>query len=116
MRTEDTSSKEKSVTFEPQNVNELSHFFEDNKDKYHEIWVVLTKKKYASPQSVSFSEALKEAIGHGLIDSRTKHLNDQKYCVRFTKRKPRSRWSEGNLRILEEIKKEKEQKNVKTQT
>lgn len=109
---DDKSSIKKLITFEPKNVNELSHFFKVNKDKYHEIWIVLAKKKYANPQPVSAIEALTEAIRHGLIDSRTKSLNDQKYCMRFTKRKAGSHWSKENLRILEKIKKEQERKNV----
>jgi hypothetical protein len=34
-----------SITFEPQNVSELKQFFETNKEKYREIWVVITKRK-----------------------------------------------------------------------
>ena len=47
-----------SVTFEPQNASELKQFFEKNKEKYHEIWVVITKKKAANPQPLSFNQAL----------------------------------------------------------
>ena len=35
---------ERSVSFEPKNVEDLRRFFEINKDKYHELLVVLTKK------------------------------------------------------------------------
>ena len=76
-----------SVTFEPENAGELARFFETNKDSYHEIWVVLTKKAHADPQPVSFADAVNEAVKQGLIDSRTKTLNEQKYMIRFTKRK-----------------------------
>jgi hypothetical protein len=79
--------KEKSGTFEPKSVNELSRFLEINKDRYREIWIILTKKKHADPQPVSFDEALSEAQKHGLIDSRVKSLNELKYSIRFTKRK-----------------------------
>jgi hypothetical protein len=41
--------REKSATFEPENLDELSRFFEVNKDTYHEIWIFLTKKKHADP-------------------------------------------------------------------
>ena len=41
---------EGSVIFEPRNVEELRLFFEANRDRYHEIWIVLTNKKYADPQ------------------------------------------------------------------
>ena len=75
------------VSFEPKNVEELRLFLEAQKDRYHEIWVVLTKKTHANPQPVSFTEAVAEAVRQGLIDSRTKTLSAEKYAVRFTKRK-----------------------------
>jgi len=77
-----------SVNFEPKNVEELRRFFEANRDRYLEIWVVLTNKKYADPQPVSFNEAVAEAVKQDLIDSRTKTLTAEKYAIRFTKRKP----------------------------
>ena len=78
---------EGSVSFEPKNTKELRHFFETNKDKYHEIWIVLSNKKHVDPQPVSFNEAVAEAVKHGLIDSRSKSLSEQKYAVRFTKKR-----------------------------
>jgi len=79
--------KEKTtITFEPANTAELSRFFVTNKNRYHEIWIVVTKKKRLDPQPVSFTEAVAEAIKHKLIDSRTKSLSDEKYAIRFTKR------------------------------
>ena len=76
-----------STTYEPKNIGELSGFLKSNKDNYHEIWVVLIKKKHANPQPVTFAEAVDEAIRQGLVDSRTKTLDENKYAVRFTKRK-----------------------------
>ena len=78
---------ERSVSFEPKNVEDLRRFFEINKDKYHELWVVLTKKKIVTQQPVTFNEAINEALKQGLIDSRSKGLSEQKYAVRFTKRR-----------------------------
>jgi uncharacterized protein YdeI (YjbR/CyaY-like superfamily) len=75
-----------STTFEPQTVAALNRFFEENKDKCHEIWIVITKKKTANPQPISFNQAVNEAKKHGLIDSRTKTIDDKKYMIRFTKR------------------------------
>ncbi len=53
---------------------------------YHEIWIVITKKESADHQPVTFSEAVAEAEKQGLVDSRTKSLNEHKYVIRFTKR------------------------------
>jgi hypothetical protein len=78
---------EASVTFEPKNAAELAHFFETNRDRYREIWIIITKKKHADPQPVTFNDAITEAVKQGLIDSLTKSLNEHKYMIRFTKRK-----------------------------
>ena len=72
--------------FEPKNVEDLRRFFEINKDKYHELLVVLTKKNVVQ-QPVTFNEAVNEAVMQGLIDSRSKGLSEQKYAVRFTTRR-----------------------------
>ncbi len=77
-----------STSFEPKSAEELQRFFQINKDSYHEIWIVLTKKSSADPQPVSFTEAVAEAIKQGLVDSRTKTLSADKYAIRFTMRKP----------------------------
>jgi dsDNA-binding SOS-regulon protein len=81
------SPKKRSISFEPKNAEELRLFFEENKDKYHEIWIVLANKKYTNPQPVKFNEAVAEAVKQGLIDSRSKTLTAEKYAVRFTKRR-----------------------------
>ena len=75
-----------SVTFEPRNLSELKQFFEENKDVYNEIWIVLTKKDAFDPQPVSFNHAISEAKKQGLIDSRIKTIEKEKYMIRFTKR------------------------------
>ena len=80
-----------SVTFEPKSLDELTAFFKENKDKYHEIWIVITKKKAAHTQPISFDQALAEARKQGLIDSRTRSIDTEKYMIRFTKRiKPKT--------------------------
>ena len=81
------TTEEGSVSFEPKNAEELRRFFKANRDRYHEIWIVLTNKKYADPQPVTFNEAVNEAVKQGLIDSRSRSLSEQKYAVRFTKRR-----------------------------
>jgi len=80
-------SRTLSISFEPKNVEDLKRFFETNKNKYNEIWIILTKKAHANPQPVSFNEAVSEAISQGLVDSRTKTMTTEKYAIRFTQRK-----------------------------
>ncbi|MGA3060202.1 MAG: hypothetical protein ABSD92_07505 [Candidatus Bathyarchaeia archaeon] len=75
-----------SVAFEPQNLESLTEFFGENKDKYHEIWIIITNKKAANPQPISFNQVVSEAVKQGLIDSRIKNIDEKKYMIRFTKR------------------------------
>ena len=57
----------KSIIFEPQNFSGLKQFFEDNKEKYPKIWVVITKKKVAHLQPLSFDKDLVEAKNKDLL-------------------------------------------------
>ena len=66
-----------SMAFEPKSLEELRQFFEDNKDKYHEIWIIITNKKTANPQIVSFNQVIEEAKNQGLIDSRIKNVDEK---------------------------------------
>ena len=77
---------DESVNFEPKSLDELRQFFMENKDRYHEIWVIITNKKTANPQFVSFDQVISEAKKQGLIDSRIKNLDEKRYMIRLTKR------------------------------
>jgi len=75
-----------SISFEPKSLGELSHFFEKNKDIYLEIWIIISNRKVASPKAVSFNDVVSEAKKQGLIDSRIKNIDNEKYMIRLTKR------------------------------
>ena len=74
------------VSFEPKSLEELTQFLEENKDIYHEIWIIITNKKAVFPQAVSFNDVVSEAKKQGLIDSRIKNIDNEKYMIRLTKR------------------------------
>jgi len=67
-------------------LGDLKQFLEDNKDKQHEIWIIIKNKKAANPQRVSFNEVVNEARKQGLIDSRIKNVDEERYMIRLTKR------------------------------
>lgn len=60
-----------------------------------EIWLVQYKKATGKP-SLSYVEAVEEAICFGWIDSSERGLDAERYATRFTPRRPRSNWSETN--------------------
>lgn len=66
------------------------------------IWLVYYKVKSSQP-SVLYSEAVKEALCFGWIDSKVKSLDTERYQQVFTPRKPKSVWSQLNKQYIEEL-------------
>ena len=61
-----------------------------------QVWLLL-HKKHVEERSVSYDEAVEEALCWGWIDGLTKRWDERSYAVRFTPRKPGSVWSESNV-------------------
>lgn len=66
------------------------------------IWLVYYKVKSGKP-SVQYSEAVKEALCFGWIDSKVQSLDAERYRQIFTPRKPQSVWSKLNKQYVEEL-------------
>jgi uncharacterized protein YdeI (YjbR/CyaY-like superfamily) len=67
-----------------------------------ELWVGFYKKGSDMP-SITWSEAVDEALCFGWVDSIRRSVDDERYTNRFTPRKPTSNWSEVNVRRVEEL-------------
>lgn len=63
------------------------------------VWLVLAKKGTVDPTSVSYDEALDEAICFGWIDGQLGRRDSTTFRRRFTPRKARSSWSQRNAAI-----------------
>jgi uncharacterized protein YdeI (YjbR/CyaY-like superfamily) len=67
------------------------------------LWLRLAKKG-SGIASLSKAEAIDAALCHGWIDGQLDRYDDASWLIRFTPRKPRSKWSEINrTRALELI-------------
>ncbi|UVE95849.1 YdeI family protein [Dietzia sp. B32] len=64
------------------------------------IWLMLAKKGVTSPTSLSYQEALEEALCSGWIDGQRVGYDEQTYVQRFTPRRARSLWSLRNVEIV----------------
>src|SRR6476646_8964125 len=73
-----------------------------NHDSEKEILVGFHKKT-SGKKSITYSEALDEALAFGWIDGVRKSLNDDSYTIRFTPRKARSVWSAVNVKRAKEL-------------
>jgi uncharacterized protein YdeI (YjbR/CyaY-like superfamily) len=66
------------------------------------VWLVYYKKGSGTP-SISYPEAVKEALCFGWIDSKVNTLDDERYMQIFTPRKAKSVWSAQNKKYLAEL-------------
>lgn len=80
-------------------------WLERNHDKVNELWVGF-HKKHSRKKSITYQEALDEALCFGWIDGLKKRVDDTSYTMRFTPRKPKSIWSRVNTKRAEELKAE----------
>jgi uncharacterized protein YdeI (YjbR/CyaY-like superfamily) len=69
------------------------------------VWIKFAKKG-SGKSSLSKAEAIDAALCYGWIDGQLNTYDDTHWLVRFTPRKPRSKWSEVNrtraLQLIEE--------------
>ncbi|MCB0231494.1 MAG: YdeI/OmpD-associated family protein, partial [Anaerolineae bacterium] len=77
-------------------------WLEENHASAPEAWLILYKKKYAD-QGMSLEEATVEAMCFGWVDSILKSMDERRYALRFTPRKPNSVWSMSNIRRVEQL-------------
>jgi uncharacterized protein YdeI (YjbR/CyaY-like superfamily) len=85
---------------------QFRQWLERNHDRESELLLGFHKKS-SGKKSVTYSEALDEALCFGWIDGVRKNLDETSYTIRFTPRKPRSIWSNVNVNHVERLIKEK---------
>jgi uncharacterized protein YdeI (YjbR/CyaY-like superfamily) len=67
------------------------------------VWLILAKKGTSEPTSLSYDEALEDALCHGWIDGQVRRRDERTYRQRFTPRRARSPWSKRNVGIVERL-------------
>ncbi|HEY0054678.1 MAG TPA: YdeI/OmpD-associated family protein [Pedobacter sp.] len=82
-------------TFCPASRQEWRAWLKENHDSKESVWLVQYKKQAQVP-SISWTEAVDEALCFGWIDSIRKSIDKDKFLQFFSKRKPRSNWSKIN--------------------
>jgi uncharacterized protein YdeI (YjbR/CyaY-like superfamily) len=70
------------------------------------LWLRLAKKGTTAPTSLTYDEALEEALCHGWIDGQVRRLDEGTYRQRFSPRRARSAWSARNVGIVHRLRSE----------
>jgi len=74
---------------------ELEAWLEENHETSAGLWLKIAKKG-SGKRSVTYAEALEQALRFGWIDSQKRGFDEQYFLQRFTPRRPRGRWSKIN--------------------
>jgi uncharacterized protein YdeI (YjbR/CyaY-like superfamily) len=88
-------SKKEFETYCPKSRTDWRKWLEKNHDSKQSIWLVYYKKS-TKIASLSWSEAVDEALCFGWIDSTKKTIDNETYMQYFSKRKSNSIWSKIN--------------------
>ena len=67
------------------------------------IWLVFYKQ-HTGRKTMTYEDAVREALCFGWIDSLIKRLDDDRYALKVTPRKPTSKWSDLNRTRWAELK------------
>lgn len=84
---------------------ELRAWFEKHHAIERELWVGFYKKGSGLP-SITWPEAVDQALCFGWIDGIRKSIDDTSYVNRFTPRKASSNWSAKNIARVKELSRE----------
>src|SRR5215472_13984843 len=83
--------------------DDVAGWLEQHHADAEEVWIGFYKT-HASEKGVSYSEALDEALRYGWVDAVRQSIDDDRWAIRFTPRKPHSIWSAVNIKRVEELK------------
>ncbi len=77
-------------------------WLKNNHLKKEELWLGFYHLKSGKP-TITYKQALDEALCFGWIDGLRKNIGIDSYSIRFTPRKPKSKWSKVNIKRVNEL-------------
>ncbi|MES2512718.1 MAG: YdeI/OmpD-associated family protein [Bacteroidota bacterium] len=89
-------------TFYPASQKEWRQWLKQNHASKQSVWLVCYKMKSGIP-TISWSDAVDEALCFGWIDSVRKSIDDEQFIQFFSKRKPTSTWSKVNKEKIKRL-------------
>ncbi len=82
--------------------DDFRRWLDEHADTAAAVWLVYYKQGSGVP-SITWPEAVDEALCHGWIDSKIVSIDDARYEQYFTRRKPTSPWSRVNKEKVERL-------------
>lgn len=84
------------------NKEEWREWLEENQDQQEGVWLKIFKNK-SGIETVTYQQALEEAICYGWIDGQKKKYDEKSYIQKFTPRRTNSLWSKRNIGLVEKL-------------
>src|SRR6266498_4117955 len=81
---------------------ELEKWLAKNHNIPNGIWLRFFKKD-SGEKTITYNEALDEALCYGWIDGQLKTHDDKSWIQKFTQRSPKSIWSKRNTNHIERL-------------
>jgi uncharacterized protein YdeI (YjbR/CyaY-like superfamily) len=66
------------------------------------VWIV-RYKHHSGVEAMSYEDLVREALCFGWVDSLVRRLDEDRYVIKVTPRKPTSKWSDSNRRRWSEL-------------
>jgi uncharacterized protein YdeI (YjbR/CyaY-like superfamily) len=89
-------------SFHPKTRAAWRNWLEAHHDKLPGVWFTFYKKE-SGKRRVTYDEAVEEALCFGWIDSLPKKIDEHRSALKFSPRKPKSVWSELNIKRVQEL-------------
>jgi len=89
-------------SFHPKTRKAWRQWLEEHHDKLPGVWFTFYKKESGKPR-VTYDEAVEEALCFGWIDSLPKKIDEHRSALKFSPRRPKSVWSELNIKRVQEL-------------
>ncbi|HCV81489.1 MAG TPA: hypothetical protein DGQ38_10620, partial [Zunongwangia profunda] len=88
--------------FYPKNKQHWREWLFNNHHRKDAVWLVFYKKQ-SDRKTISWSDAVDEALCFGWIDSKVESIDKESYKQYFCQRKPNSTWSKINKEKIEKL-------------
>ena len=95
-------TKKEIETYCPKSPEEWREWLEKHHEIEQSIWLIYYRSS-TNMDTLTWSEAVDEALCFGWIDSTKKTIDDEKYMQYFSKRKKQSNWSRINKEKIEQL-------------
>lgn len=92
------------------NTEKWREWLEENQNQQEGAWLQIFKNK-SGIETVTYQQALEEAICYGWIDGQRKKYDEESYIQKFTPRRTQSLWSKRNIGLVEKLTNAKRMKN-----